>query len=192
MIKNISTTKFWLITGLILAAIIFRIIPHPFNLTPVTAIALFAGAKFRDKKWSVIIPVAAMFLSDMLLSVMNHYDFFHNTIFFVYGAFLLIIVLGWNLQSNKLQTGKTALFAVLSSVLFFIITNFAVWVFGGLYTLDADGFVKCFILAIPFFKSTLLGDLFFSALLFGAYEFVVSRYPGVSNDLSLEKANTVE
>src|SRR5665647_2962551 len=108
IMENIKINKnFLLICGLILAAVIFRIIPHPFNFTPVMAISLFAGAKFRDKKWSVIIPVTAMFISDILLSYINHYPLFHNTIFFVYGSILLIIALGWNLQSEKINVGKT-------------------------------------------------------------------------------------
>lgn len=184
--ENSSTSKFALITGLILAAAISRVIPHPFNFTPITAVALFAGAKFSDKRWSIIIPVAAMFLSDVLLSLMNHYPLFHNTIFFVYGSFLLIIILGWNLQSKKLQPVKIGLFTLLSSVLFFVITNIGVWIFGEMYTLDRAGFIKCFAMALPFFKYTLMGDAFFVTVLFGVYEFASKRI-STSKGYSYEK-----
>jgi hypothetical protein len=185
--EKIRTNKnFWLVCGLIAVAVIFRIIPHPFNFTPVMAISLFAGAKFRDKKWSLIIPVVAMFLSDILLAYMNHYPVFHNTIFFIYGSILLIIALGWKLQSEKLNVSKTALFTLFSSILFFVISNLAVWVFGGLYTADADGLMKCFAMAVPFFKYTLLGDAFFVTVLFGVYEFAARRIQIANAQLQTE------
>lgn len=124
-----TNSKFLLITALIAVAVIFRIIPHPFNFTPVVAIALFGGAKFSDKKWAVLIPVISMFIGDIFLSLMNHYMLFHDTIFFVYGSILLIIFLGRNLQ-GKLNVGKTALFTLAASILFFVITNIGVWLFG--------------------------------------------------------------
>lgn len=172
-----NTSKFWVITGLITATIIFRLIPHPFNVTPVMAMALFAGAKFQDKRWSLLIPVLTMLVSDVLLSYINNYTLLHNTIFFVYGAILLSVCLGWLLHSDKINVVKTAAVTLVSSVLFFIITNLGVWMFGGLYTADADGLVKCFIMAVPFFQYSLLGDIFFVAVLFGAYEWIKSTYP---------------
>lgn len=175
--EKTSTSKFAWITGLILAAVISRVIPHPFNFTTVAAVALFAGAKFRDKIWSIIIPMAAMFLSDVLLSLMNHYPLFHNTILFVYGSFLIMIVLGWKLQSNKLQPGKIAVYTLISSVLFFVITNIGVWLFGGLYDLNQEGLIKCFAMALPFFKYSLMGDAFFVTVLFGVYEL---KYPSIN------------
>jgi hypothetical protein len=111
---------------------------------------------------------------------MNHYPLFHNTIFFVYGAFLLIILLGWNLSGDRFQPVKTALFAILSSVLFFIISNIGVWIFGELYDLTGDGLAKCFIMALPFFKITLIGDLFWTAVLFGAFEYIRIRKPALA------------
>ncbi|MBK9329421.1 MAG: hypothetical protein IPM95_08955 [Sphingobacteriales bacterium] len=118
-----NTSKFWVITGLITATVIFRLIPHPFNVTPVMAMALFAGAKFQDKRWSLLIPVLTMLVSDVLLSYINNYTLLHNTIFFVYGAILLSVCLGWLLHSDKINVVKTAAVTLVSSVLFFIITN---------------------------------------------------------------------
>ncbi|MDB5225842.1 MAG: hypothetical protein JWN78_35 [Bacteroidota bacterium] len=184
-----TNSKFLLITALIAVAVIFRIIPHPFNFTPVVAISLFAGAKFRDKKWAILIPVISMFISDILLSVMNHYTLFHDTIFFVYGSILLIIFLGRNLQGDKLNFGKTAVFTLVSSILFFVITNIGVWLFGGLYSMDAAGFTKCFAMAVPFFKYTLLGDAFFVTVLFGIYEYVSRKYPHILDHRTLETAD---
>lgn len=188
MKNNTNTTKVLLITGLIFAVVIFRIIPHPFNFTPVLAMSLFAGAKLNNKKWSILIPVAALFLSDIILSFMNNYPLFHNTIFFVYGAIILTVLMGWNLSSNKLQVGKTAILTIISSVLFFVITNLGVWMFSNLYSLDTSGLINCFAMAIPFFKYSLLGDAFFVAVLFGAYQWIASRYNLNNDKLAYQKS----
>lgn len=162
---------------MILTIAFSRLLPHPFNFTPVMGIALFAGAKFNDRKWSLLIPVVAMLLSDIGLSMIYHYPVFHDTIFFVYGSVLLASMLGWRLKSEKLNAGKTVLYTLISSILFFVITNIAVWVFDGMYSMDAAGLVKCFVMAIPFFKNALAGDIFYVALLFGAYELLRRRLP---------------
>lgn len=158
-----KTTKinnnFLLVTGLILAAVASRIIPHPFNFTPMIAVALFAGAKYREKTWSVFIPVVAFLISDAILSYINHYELFHDTIFFTYGSMLLIILLGRSLNTGKLNIGRTIGISLSSSLIFFIITNFGVWLFGNMYTLNLNGLIQCYILAIPFNKFSWLGDL---------------------------------
>lgn len=189
-----ETTKlnnnFWLITGLILAAVIFRIIPHPFNITPMIAVALFAGAKFQDKKWAILIPVVSLFISDAILSYTNHYELLHSTIFFTYGSILLIIFLGGLLNSGKLNIGKTIGLSLVSSLIFFIVSNFGVWLFGNLYTLDISGLTKCFVLAIPFNKFSWLGDLFFVFALFGIYEIVANKKLSTSKDIAWQKSDT--
>lgn len=103
MKTQIKNNNFWLITGLISAAVIFRILSNTFfffNFTPVIAIALFSGAKFQDKKWSVIIPVVSLFISDVILSYLNNFDIFHNTILFTYGSILLVILL-WKIIEQR-------------------------------------------------------------------------------------------
>lgn len=182
-----NNNRFWLITGLIVAVVIFRIIPHPFNVTPVMAMALFSGAKFQDKKWSIILPLIMMLISDFILSQINNYAMFHDTILFVYGAIILSTVLGWTLNTEKLNIKKTAGITLLSSLLFFIITNLGVWLFGGLYTLDFSGLATCFTLALPFFKYSILGDIFFVTVLFGGYEWIKSSFPSLVSIPVVEK-----
>ena len=183
-----NNSKFWLITGLILIAVISRIIPHPFNVTPLIAVSLFAGAKFEDKKWSFIVPLLSFFASDIILSFMYHYDVFHNTIFFTYSSILLIVLLGRILNNKKINIGKTIGLTLASSLLFFIISNFGVWLFGGMYSMNATGLINCYIMAIPFNKFSWLGDLFFVALLFGIYEFVSNKYFTNAKDLTAQKS----
>lgn len=189
-----NTTKinnnFWLITGLILAAVIFRVISNQlaiFNFTPVIAIALFAGAKFKDNKAAIIIPVLTLFLSDVVLAYLNNYDLFHNTILFTYGSLLLIILLGKLLNTDKLNIGKTIVLSLVSSLIFFIISNFGVWLFSNLYTLDVAGLIKCYVMAIPFNKFSWIGDLFFVSVLFGIYELVSSKSTTASEGLAWQK-----
>lgn len=183
-----NNSKFWLATGLILLAVISRILPfHINNLTPLIAVALFAGAKFSDKKWAILIPIVSLFISDAILSYQNHYDLFHSAILFTYGSILLIIFLGRFLLNDKFKVGKTAGFTLASSLIFFILSNLGVWLFGNMYTFNVEGLVQCYAMAIPFNKFTWLGDLFFVFVLFGTYEYVSNKYFVSSADLAYEK-----
>jgi len=151
---------------LILAAALSRLLPHPANFTPILAIAL-AGGVYLDKRIALVIPLAALIISDLFIG-------FHNTIFFVYGSFLLIGFIGVWLQSHKkpLWIVGTTLF---SSVIFFMITNFGVWITGGgwFYAKTWQGLIDCYTLALPFFRNSVAGDLVYTAVLFGLFEFVL-------------------
>lgn len=185
-----NNSKFWLATGLILLAVISRIIPfHIHNITPLIAVALFAGAKFSDKKWAIIIPVLALFVSDAILSYQNHYDLFHNTILFTYSSILLVIFLGRFLLNDKFKIGKTIGLTLTSSLIFFLLSNLGVWLFGNMYTLNLEGLIQCYVMAIPFNKFSWLGDLFFAFVLFGSYEYVSNKYFASTKDLAYQKSN---
>lgn len=147
---------------MVLGAAFSRLIPHPWNFTAIGAMALFGGAYFPSKKQSLLIPLAALLLSDLVLG-------FHNTMVFVYMAFALIVILGWNLREGK-SAFKVGTFALVTSSLFFLISNFGVWVMGGMYAPTFQGLVQCYVAALPFFDNQILGDLFFSGVLFGSYE----------------------
>jgi hypothetical protein len=152
-------------TILVLIAALSRLIPHPANFTPIAAMAL-AGGVYLDKRFAIIIPLAALLISDLFLG-------FHSTILFVYGSFVLIGFIGLWLKARKkplLVFGGT----LLSSILFFIITNFGVWLTGGgwNYPKTFQGLIECYVLAIPFFQNTVLGDLTYVVLLFGMFELV--------------------
>ncbi len=191
MEKSRLNNSFWLITGLIVLAVIFRIISNQlnlFNFTPMIAIALFAGAKFKDKIWAIIIPVLSFFISDAILAYLNNYSLFHNTILFTYGTILLIILLGRFLNSKKINIVKTTGLTLISSTLFFVITNTGVWLFGSMYSFDFSGLTSCFIMAIPFFKYSVIGDLFFVFILFGLYELVSNKYIVNSKDYAWLKS----
>ena len=145
-------------------AVALRLIPHPPNFAPIAAMALFGGA-YLDKKYALIVPILAMIISDFFIG-------FHNTILFVYGSFLLTGVIGVWLR--KRRNTKTIFAAALaSSLLFFIITNFGVWLTGNLYPKTFTGLLECYIAAIPFFRNTIVGDLFYTGVFFFGYEAVL-------------------
>lgn len=151
---------------IILFAVILRLIPHPPNFVPIAAMALFGGA-YLDKRYALIIPIIAMLISDYFLG-------FHNTMLFVYVSFLLSGFIGlWLRKHKKINNIIAATFC--SSLLFFIITNFGVWFVGNLYPKTFAGFIECYIAAIPFFRNTILGDLFYTGFFFGSYELIL-RY----------------
>ena len=147
---------------LILAAAFARLIPHPANVTPLAAMAL-AGGVYLDRRFALLIPVAALFLSDLVLG-------FHPTMLFVYGSFLATGLIGYRLRKHR-SMGFITAGAVASSVLFFLVTNFGVWLTGGgwHYAPTWNGLVTCYIAALPFFRNSLIGDLFSTGLLFGLF-----------------------
>ncbi len=154
---------------LILFAVFSRLIPHAPNFTPVISIALFAGA-YLKKRYAFLVPTAALFLSDI---VIGFYD--AGSMAFVYGTLLLIVAMGLLLE-NKVSAGKIAGLSVAGAVIFFITTNFAVWLVpGSIYPRTLAGLAQCYVLAIPFFGNTILSTLIYSAAMFGIYE-TAERY----------------
>lgn len=163
MNKN-GAVLIWLALALVAFGVIMRLLPHPANLAPVGAIALFGGAVL-PRKLGWWLPVLIMAVSDMLLG-------FYNGILFTWAGFLLVALFGMSLrnQSNWLRVPFGALGG---AVIFFIVSNFGVWAQGKLYAHTWAGLVQCYEMALPFFRNTFTGDLVYSALLFGIYAFAV-------------------
>lgn len=150
---------------LILIAAATRFMPHPANFTAIGAMALFGTARLQDKRMAFVLPIAAMLISDLFI------PFGYNPS--VYLSFVLIAVLGLSLRNtNKVLPIAGASLA--SSLIFYIITNFAVWMGdnGVMYSRNIDGLWMSYTAAIPFFWNGLAGDLFFSGVLFGSYALV--------------------
>jgi hypothetical protein len=183
-------SRFWAALSLVAVAALARLIPHPANATPVVAMALFSGAVFTRRAWSIVIPLAAMVISDLALG-------FHNQIFSVYGSLVLISLIGFALsadwkpgqnagpnagqsdgqsagQNSKRRALRAAGASLMASFVFFIVTNLTVWQSGDLYPHTFSGLLDCYVLALPFFRNGLLGDLFFSSVLFGAWAYLTS------------------
>ncbi len=137
---------------------------HLWNFTPIAAIGLFAGATLKDKKLSFLVPLVAMFLTDIILGL-------HSGLFIIYFSLCLITIIGSWLQ--KRQSIIYILSAsLLSSVLFYLLTNFFVWFNNPLHSQTWQGLIHCYTIALPFFGNTVLGDLFFSGVLFGGFSYL--------------------
>lgn len=158
--RKINKKTFFPILGLVAITVFLRLIPHPPNFAMVGALALFSGHQF-NKKIAWLIPIIAMFLSDFFLG-------FHSVILFVYASFLIITLFGAWLKKNNRFYHLVGV-SLTSSVLFFIITNLGVWLNTNLYPKNINGLVNCYLMAIPFFRNTLLSDVFFSVVFFYGY-----------------------
>jgi len=142
--------KEYIIIGLIVLAILTRLIPHPPNFAPITGIALFSAINFNNTFFKFLVPLISLVIFDLIIgfSLIN---------IFVYLSFIVIVLVGNHFREIKLKS------ILISSVVFFIISNFGVWLIG--YPKKVSGFVMCYTAAIPFFINTILGDLFYSFLL---------------------------
>ena len=147
---------------IILLAVVARLIPHAPNFAPIGGLALFSGANFKNKT-ALLIPLSAMFLSDIFLG-------FHKTIPYVYLSFIIIALIGGLIKSNKWQSLLSA--SLISSVLFFLITNFGVWANGSMYQKNLNGLMQSYAFGIPFFRNTLISDLFYTFSFFYGYRFL--------------------
>ncbi len=153
---------------MIAAGALMRLIPHWPNFTPIAAIALFGGTFLKRKELAFAIPIAAMLLADMVLG-------FHSTMFSVYISFVAIVGMGLILH-RKLTIVNTLTASLASSVLFYLVTNFASWTSGFMpYPMNIGGLMQSYIAGLPFLFNGVLGDLFYNSVLFGALYLVSSR-----------------
>lgn len=168
MKSKLVSPQFIFVSSAIFIAAMSRLLPHIDNFTPIAAMALFGGAYFSDKRFAFIIPLMAMFLSDAALQVLFGWGF-HNTIIYVYAAFIVTTIIGLVIKRNITITSVIA-GSLVSSILFFIITNFGYWAATG-FQLGIVGLNNAYISGLPFFRATMLGDLFYNAVLFGSFYF---------------------
>jgi hypothetical protein len=166
-----NRNRLLLLVGLIVVAIVTRFLPHPPNFVPVTAIALFAGAFFKDKRLAIAVPIAALLISDIIIGL-------HSTMLFVYTSILAVVMLG-TILNKKRNVMRIAGITLAGAVLFFIVTNFGVWITGTMYPKTIDGLINCYIAAIPFFRNALLGDAVYVTSLFGALAVAERLVPSI-------------
>ncbi|MEK7546739.1 MAG: DUF6580 family putative transport protein [Patescibacteria group bacterium] len=170
---------------LITAGVASRFLPHAWNMTPITAIALFTSVYFGIR-YSLFIVLATMFISDLFI---GFYDW--RIMLSVYAGFAVAGIIGVLVRRHKTVI-SVALGAISSSVFFFIFTNWAVWQFGVMYEHSFAGLLQSYAMALPFFKNMFVGDLVYSGILFGSYELALLlskklKFRSSSKNLSLEK-----
>jgi hypothetical protein len=161
--------RMMLIVTMIAAAAASRLIPHPPNMTSIAAMALFGGATLADKRLAFLVPLVALFVSDLLLG-------FHNQMIAVYGSFALVVCLGLWLQQRRTALSIAGA-AVASSLLFFIVVDFGVWAMGDMYPRTVAGMIACYTAALPFLRNQMAGDLLYTAVLFGGFALLEQRFP---------------
>jgi hypothetical protein len=152
--------KLAIIAGMILLAALSRLLPHPWNFSPLEAMALFAGAHIAQRWLGVLVPLIALLISDLFLG-------FYEGIWVTYLCFALIALAGTWLRGAG--AAKIAAFGLASATGFFIVSNFAVWAGSAMYPHTAAGLLSCYVSAIPFFHNQLAGVAFYGLLLFGGY-----------------------
>jgi len=159
-----------IVTMIVLAAVL-RIVPHPWNLTPIGAMALFSGAMFRNRWFAFAIPLAALLAGDVFVG-------FHKLMLIVYGSIAISIAIGMWLGENKtaVRIGGAVFIGALQ---FFVITNFAMWAIGGFYSKTAAGLLNCFVAGVPFFWNTLAGDAMYAGVFFGGFALAEKLVPAL-------------
>jgi hypothetical protein len=164
-----------------------RALPHPVNVTPIAAMALFSGAYLGNRLMAYLLPLAAMLVSDVILA-MTMYGFgFFRLQPVIYSCFAATVAIGC-LLGNRRSILQVIAACLASSILFFIVTNFAVWSAGDLYPQTWTGLVACYTAAIPYFRNSLLGDLAFAALFFGSMALVQRQFPAACEKPSTAKS----
>lgn len=163
--KKDRIPEFLCVLLLIFLGTLLRFLPHPPNFAPIAAIALFGGV-YLSKRIALVLPILTMVISDMFIGL---YEI--SLMASVYASFLLCAILGIYLKRHK--RWYTVLgSSFLCSLIFFVLTNFAVWAFTSWYAKTFSGIIQCYVAALPFFRNTLLGNLFYVSIFFGVYEAV--------------------
>ena len=178
MNNNKSYNTIYLIAGIILIGAISRIIPHAPNFTAMGAIALFGGRYINNERLKYIIPIGAMVLSDIALKSIGINLPSWKVQVTIYLSFSLIVLMGDIFIKSK-QPKSIIITSLGASTLFFLLSNLAVWANGG-YGYSIEGLITCYVMAIPFLSNTILGDLTYCAILFGAYQYITISSPAFS------------
>lgn len=170
------------LAAMILAAALTRLLPHPPNFAPVEAMALFGGAYFAARHWALAVPLAAMLVSDLALGALLggiYLDYFFSVDHaLVYASIAAITMLGFGLR-GRVDGPRLLGYSLAGSVLFFLVTNLGAWLASPLYPATPAGLLAAYVAGIPFFRWTVLGTLFYAALLFGGFALLRRRLPAL-------------
>ena len=163
-----NKTRLIILTLIVIGAVALRMMLTDFpNVAPITALALFVGMFFEKKYLAFIIPAVVMLISDVFIG-------FHSTMWAVYGAFGLIAFVGIYMQ-NRINVVSMIGASLGASLLFFILTNFAVWATGSWYPTNFAGLIECYVAGIPYFGRTIISDLLFTGVFVGGFLFAQSK-----------------
>ncbi len=157
-IDNKHNTYIAILIVIVSVGIAARLVPHMDNFVPITALSLLA-AVYLPRKLALVTPLAMMITSDLFIGL-------HNTVLFTWGSFVLIALIGGLIYKKTNKQSTVVLFSPFAATLFFVVTNFGVWLAGGLYPHTWSGLVNCYTLALPFFRATLVSDIVYTPVVF--------------------------
>lgn len=165
-----NRTRWLFLTSMIFAVAASRVLPHPPNFTPIGAMALFGGAYFGNRLAAFAVPLGAMLLSDAVIGL-------HSGMALVYLCFAATVCIGLRLHARK-SAARVASASLGSAILFYVVTNFAVWLggHGRLYPMTFEGLVGCYVAAIPFFRNMVFGNFAYAVVLFGGWAWAERRF----------------
>lgn len=176
-----TALQYIVLSAIILLAALSRVIPHMHNFSPLGAMALFGSAHFGRRWMALGVPIAATWLSDLLLNngvyarFYTEFTWISPGFYWTYGSYALIAMAGWVLL-RKVTVGRVLGSAVLASLIFFAVSNLGCWVGSTMYPQTIGGLMTCYAAGSPFLQGTLSGDIFYSGLLFGLYHVLQNRW----------------
>ncbi len=179
MPKNKINFHFGIPVLIIFLVAMSRLIPHPWNFSPLGGMALFGAAYFTKRHWAIIVPFIAFWISSLILDNTVYAHYYEGFVLvsepMVYVSLALIVGLGW-LLLKKVKPLNLLVASLSASTIFFLVSNFGAWMTTALYPKTLSGLVACYAAGIPFFGGTIAGDLFYVIVLFGSYELIKRRY----------------
>lgn len=173
-----TKNKIILIVGTLFALALSRLLPHPYNFTPLGGIAVLGATYFRHSIWKYVVPILAFYLSDLLVTNILYASFYSNEGFiwfsshmvWTYGAILAIVLVSSAIMKTK--SFKNLIGAsVLGAVLFFLISNFGSWMADPMYPKNIAGLMTAYAAGIPFFPNSLVSTVFYASLGYGMIEY---------------------
>jgi hypothetical protein len=170
------------VLAMIALAAALRVMPHPWNFTPVGAMALFSGAVIKNRRVAFLFPLVALFAGDLFIG-------FHKLMPLVYASFLIDVALGCWIR-NRRTLARIGGITLLGAIQFFLVTNFGVWAFLDGFPRTAAGLIACYVAGLPLLLNTLAGDAFYATLFFGGLALAERLFP-VLRDTTPDPAATV-
>ena len=181
--------KFLTLSLILLIAVASRMLPHPNNFAPMGAMALFGAAYFNRKYFGILLPVLATWISDLFINNIIYakyyptFTWFYEGFYWQYGTYILIGLFGIFLF-KKVTLPRLLVGSLSSSLIFFFITNLSCWYNNPMYLQNIYGVMDCYVMGLPFFKGTLMGDLFYSSVLFTSYVFIQNKVPRLKSEVA--------
>jgi hypothetical protein len=179
-LKSIQLNSLMVTVGVLLA-VFSRLMPHPANFAPMMAIGIFGGALFFKRIWAILIPIISIWLSDLVINnvvfaqYFDEFTWFYQGWYWQYVVYAIIPIISMFVFKKNISVGKLLGMYIGTALLFFLVSNFGVWASGTMYPKTGEGLLTCYAMGLPYIKGSLLSNLFYSSVLFGAYYLIENK-----------------